>query len=193
MTRLVVMVSISMLICSGCARQEEPQKVAEEPTVAPAATPGEGVVAPVLASLPEDLRGLPIRLSTFGVGAFVDRLCGVASDTLEQNNVVAVPQEGMITVSGWAVDRENRVAPLRVLVCLRGEEARYIEAVRVKRPDVAQALNDPGFELAGFGAECPAIDIPEGLYEIVVLQVTGSDIIEVATGRKVQIGGAISR
>jgi len=87
-------------------------------------------------------------------------------------------------IGGRAVVGLWQAVLLGILNSLRGKEKCYIQLFSKRKPDVACRRN-PRLALAGSPGDWSIAGIPKGTYEVGVLQISSSQIIECPTSWKV--------
>lgn len=112
-----------------------------------------------------------------------------AIDTPANNAVVPIAKP--FVVGGWAYDKvgNNRIAQeVKVqLTSTTRDMSKTFEAKSGKRPDVAQAFNDPKLQGAGFTVEVPANAVNPGTYEVTILQKFENSMVACGAGHTIQI------
>jgi hypothetical protein len=79
--------------------------------------------------------------------------------------IIHSPQDGTITITGWAVDKQANTTARTVFLIINGT----LDVPTLyggDRPDVAAALGNPHFEYSGFIATFSSSILPKGHYTI---------------------------
>ena len=91
-----------------------------------------------------------------------------------ESDIVHVSRSRPISLIGWAVNKQSWTTPETVYFQLISEdktEVFYAPAVRYKRPDIAKNLRNNHLENAGIAVRANIEDLPNGIFELNVLQV----------------------
>lgn len=88
-----------------------------------------------------------------------------------QDRNATVSQKTPLLINGWAIVEPNSLK--KVYIALRSAEGAqyYTAAERVKRPDIANLLQDENYLNVGFSINAPIEEVPKGKYEMKIIQV----------------------
>ena len=101
------------------------------------------------------MKGIPLLQG--GTSDFIDR---VNTTSQSADGRLTVSRQWPLHVTGWAVDGPNGMAAGGVYIEIDGRV--FQAAYGIARPDVAAALQNPRYALAGFDAEIPIGDLAPG-------------------------------
>lgn len=78
----------------------------------------------------------------------------------------------VLILNGWAVNENKRIVPSVIQIALVSptREVFLITGKRHSRPDVGTHLKNSAFNMAGFSAEGSLLNLPEGSYDISIIQ-----------------------
>lgn len=89
-------------------------------------------------------------------------------------NGASVSKTQAVRIEGWAFNTLSQTIPAEVEIVLTmqdGKTSKSIKAERnLKRPDVASAYKNPALEGAGYSAETILTDLPEGGFNVAIIQ-----------------------
>ena len=185
-------VSIAILVAlalslPGCGKEEAKDR---PPAAAPAGEPAASAAAPRAGNAAAFAEALPTSLN--GLTGASGGLCSLDSI----NSVLAtednpVTRGGTVLFSGWAVDDKLGAVPVELTIrlsSLDGTHNYYASTTsRGQRPDVAQAHNNPAYELSGFELVASLDSLPAGDYWVSMLQASSANVLTCETKRKVSL------
>lgn len=103
----------------------------------------------------------------------------------------SVSKAQAVRIEGWAFNTLSQTIPTDVEIVFTaqdGKSSRSFKAERnLKRADVASAYNNPALEGAGYSADAALSDLPEGSYNVAIVQKDDNKILFCQTLSVVQI------
>jgi hypothetical protein len=127
-----------------------------------------------------------------GAGHSLDALCALDS---VNGTLITGPMQvprTILTLIGWAYDRAEAGAPADVFAVMSSGERSYsLRASRVARPDVADAFEEPRFEMSGFTATGGIVDLPPGEYRVRLVQRRGEGFVSCDVPHRLAVTGAV--
>jgi hypothetical protein len=158
----LAVVLISLVLLNGCGDKKDvsTKKAKVEITPVSKATK-EAISIAFTTTLPESLKDVT---ETAGGSYGLDKINGSMADSV-------VKSAGLI-LEGWAIDKELTLVPENIYVRLKPKDGApfYAKANRGERLDVAAHFNNAAFKNSGFTINAVINDLPDGMYEIDVLQ-----------------------
>jgi hypothetical protein len=97
-----------------------------------------------------------------------------------------IPINGrMLTIKGWAVDKNEKVAASNVIAVIDGKQ--FTSKYGLARPDVARALRNDAYNNSGWELQIPVRDIRKGVHEINFMVITGDELSYYEIFTKIQV------
>lgn len=156
----IALAVITLFISVGCSDKGD-SKPAEAPATSAAPVAPKMVLAK---DVPAEIKDLPFE--TDGQCAF-----DIINKPV-QGEVVAVNRAEGLTLDGWALDEKSEgVSDAVVLQLAKGEERYYATLNRHSgRDDLPKIFGKPVFLNAGVGGSIDIGSLPEGQYEVLIVQ-----------------------